>query len=202
MPEAPPIPLPRMARPDPPRYDLWPEAMRSAWRLSGALVPCGPGVRGLGWPETPRVRLTAIAAWLRGGRIASHLTAAWVWGAARDPGYPLQVSQLPGRRRPPEAVPGLRIYDLRGAGPESHDFGGLAVTTPPRTVLDLLYDPSGFGAREAIACRLLLRLTEDGGAEISRRIETHRRPHARLARERFAALAGSPARVRQPPLMR
>ncbi|MBL5975202.1 MAG: hypothetical protein D3X82_15970 [Candidatus Leucobacter sulfamidivorax] len=199
-------PLPRMVQPDPPRYDLWPEAMRSAWRLSGALVPCGPGLRGLGWPETPRVRLTAIASWLRGGRIATHLTAAWVWGAARRPGDPLQVSLRPGHRRPTAADPGLRIYESRGAWAECRDFGGLAVTTPVRTALDLLHDPAGFGLRETVACRLLLRAVEGGGAAVSRRIEQHRRPYGRLARARLAALqyrdVGLPLSRGQPPLMR
>lgn len=177
-------PLPREGLPDPPRYDLWPPAVRSAWRLSGALVRCGPGLRGIGWPETPRVRLAAIADWLGHDRIASHLTAAWVWGAVREPRDPLQVSMLAGRRRPLASRADLRVYELRYGAEDVERFGPFQVTRPMRTALDLLHDPEVFGRREAVACRLLL-LADGGTAAMARHLAEHRRPHRRLAQARF-----------------
>ena len=93
-PAPPPPTTPVGGLPDPPRFDLWPEALRSAELRRGTLVACGPGVRGVGWPDSPRVRLAALAPWLSGGRVAAFRTAAWVWGAAREPGRPLRVTTV------------------------------------------------------------------------------------------------------------
>ncbi|MBN9612266.1 MAG: hypothetical protein J0H64_02150, partial [Actinobacteria bacterium] len=99
--------------PRPPRYDLWPAAVRSAARLHGALVPCGPGYRGIGWPETPTVRASALAEFLSNDRIATHLTAAWVWGAARSPGRPVRVSTRGRRRITLPSTEQLRVSEAR-----------------------------------------------------------------------------------------
>ena len=150
-------------------------------------MPCGPGLRSVGWPETPRVRLTALAPWLTGGRVATHLTAGWVWGAARAPGHTLQVSARAHRRRDAQNTEWLRIYELRYTEADTKRFGDFSVTTPLRTVLDLLYD-DGFGRAERIACRLLISLMADGRAAVSTHLDTHQRPRRRLARQRLAAL--------------
>ncbi len=191
--------------PSPPRFDLWPEALRSAERLRGTLVPCGPGLRGVGWPETPRVRLAALAPWLADGRIAVYLTAAWVWGAARGPGHPLRVSTRPGSRNTTVVPSGTRVHELRLSPSECARFGGFSVTTPLRTATDLLYDDERFGTRQRVAVRLLLPLI-DGGidalrAHLSERTRPKRpRALARLngAREHEAHHAAE----RQPPFMR
>ncbi|MCB1274496.1 MAG: hypothetical protein KDB25_08935 [Leucobacter sp.] len=185
--------------PHPPRYDRWPVAMRSAARLHGALVPCGPGFRGIGWPETPRVRANALAEYLIGGRVATHLTAAWVWGAARDPGRPIRVSTA-GRKRVIVALTEqCRIAQLRLTEGDIHAFGEFRATTPFRTVLDLLHDPEGFGLADEVACRLLVARVDGGWAAVDVHVRTHRRPGRGLARERLdritrnAAVRGSAA---------
>lgn len=180
----------RPVMPDPPRYDLWPEAMRSAWQLTGALVRCGPGFRGVGWPETPRVRLSAIANCLDRDRVATHLTAAWVWGAAREPRNPLQVSMRAGRRRPTELRPELRVYEMRLTEADTETFGSFAVTTPLRTALDLLHDTESFGLRETVACRILLGSC-GGSAAAAQHLAEHRRPFRRLAQSRLRLIGAS-----------
>lgn len=179
---------PRVTGPEPPRYDLWPVAQRSAWRLSGALVPCGPGLRGIGWPETPRVRLAAVAAWLAADRATSHLTAAWVWGAVREPGSPLQITMRAGARRPQEFGRDVRFYELRCADEDIAELGAFATTTPLRTVGDLLHSPDAFGTREIAACRLLLRLVDGGAETVRARLSAHRRPYRRIAQRRLELL--------------
>lgn len=173
----------------PPRFDLWPEALRSAERLRGSLVPCGPGVRGIGWPETPRVRTAALAPWLGGGRIATHLTAAWVWGAARSPGRPLQVTARSGRRSYGVDSEWLRVYELRYTEADTHRFGEFGVTTPLRTVIDMLHGDAPFTAVERIACRLLCcGWVEGGTATIASSLHAHQRPRRRLAFARLSSL--------------
>lgn len=192
--------LPRTIRsrphPDPPRFDLWPPALRSAELLRGSLVRCGPGLRGVGWPETPRVRLAALAPWLAHGEVATHLTAAWVWGAAHRPGRPLQVTVRAKRRRRRPDTEWLRVYELRYAEEDTHRFGDFQVTTPLRTTLDLLY-AEGFGRSERVACRLLSRAVDGGASSVLAELRARRRPHRRAALERFAGTVGPERRRSQ-----
>ncbi|CAG7595955.1 hypothetical protein ACFPZL_05565 [Leucobacter soli] len=181
--------------PNPPRYDLWPAALRSAGRLHGLLVPCGPGFRGIGWPETPRVRTAALAEFLSPDLAATHLTAAWVWGAAKDPGEPLRFSTRDRRRNLRRETPQIRISELRLAPGDMHELGAFAVTTPLRTLLDLLYADTGFGKRERVACRLLALQIPGGWATARERVEARRRPYRTVARERLAALAPDRSRA-------
>lgn len=170
--------------PSPPRYDRWPVAMQHAMRLRGALVPCGPGVRGVGWPDTPRVRLAAIAGVLAGGHVAALLTAAWVWGAAADPGSPLSIAKAAGRSRSRHASDAQR-YELRLSPADAAMLGEFGVTTPMRTILDLLHLSPSFGPDERTACRELMTLAAVDAEELHQQLLALRRPYVRLARERF-----------------
>ena len=194
MPAAFPLPPPpdrAPAIPDPPRFDLWPEALRSAERLRGSLVPCGPGLRGAGWPETPRVRIAALAPWLEHGAVAAHLTAAWVWGAARTPGRQLQVTTRARQRRRQADTEWLRVYEFRYSEAETHRFGAFDVTTPLRTVTDMLYAARPFGIVERVACRLLCREIEGGAATVLAELQDRRRPYRLHALRRFAELGAA-----------
>ncbi|WP_146120021.1 hypothetical protein [Leucobacter massiliensis] len=170
------------------RVDHWPEAVRSAELMRGTLLRCGPGVRLAAWPETPRVRAAALAPWLTPDRIAIRMVAAWVWGAARDPGRPLEFSTA-GRRRPSaqrrsELV--LRQYHY----PEGTvvPLDGLLVTVPEQTVYDLLRSPGDFGDRQRLACRLLAQLVSGGRAGLAARLEQQHAQFRALARRRLAEL--------------
>src|SRR5690554_1436589 len=140
----------------PPRYDRWPVALRSAMLLRGALVRCGPGVRGVSWPDCAAVRLEALRPWLTEDLVAVHLTAAWVWGAALDPADPLCIASLAGRRPAPSSSPGVRRYEQRFSPDELVSFGALRVTNELRTILDLLHIPGEFGCAERLACALMI----------------------------------------------
>ncbi|MBK0421198.1 hypothetical protein JD292_03760 [Leucobacter sp. CSA2] len=154
----------RLARRDPPRYDHWPEAVRSAELLRGALVRCGPALRGAGWPECPEVRLRAITGVIGPGRVAIGTTAAWVWGALREPCAPLEAA-MPDRRRPPhEHRPGVRTRQLRIDQEDIVALGGATVTSRLRTVLDLLRSEESLDPRVRVAVRLLA-LTVPGGRD-------------------------------------
>ena len=115
----------------------WPPAIRSAELLRGTLVRCGPGVRPIGRPESPRQRLAALSPWLE-DRIACGATAAWVWGARPTPGAPLRCA-MPGRRRPPTVPPpGVVIHQLTLKPDDVETLGGRHITSPLRTAVDLL----------------------------------------------------------------
>lgn len=172
----------------PPRLDTWSIAELSAEMLRGSVTVCGPGHRLLSWPETPRVRLTALAPWTLPDRIAVLDTAAWVWGAMCDPGRPLQLSTFDGVRAPTVQGPDASVHQYRYRDEEIVQFGEFFVTSPARTVHDLLRLDEPVPPARRVACRLLLAATA-GGAETVRAATTGRsRPHNRRVLERLAAL--------------
>lgn len=177
--------------PQPPRFDRWPVALRSAMRLRGALVDCGPGVRGVAWPDSPGVRLTSLRPWLEEGLVASYLTAAWVWAAAASPGSRLQISSRAGHRPRQASQPEVQGIEQRLAPSDTVHFGSLQVTSRQRTTLDLLHQPDRFGCAEIVACQLMLLRISGGAMTLRTHMSAHHRPHARLARSRLSAMTGS-----------
>lgn len=148
--------------PDPPSTVHWPPAVRSAELIRGTLVRCGPGLRPVAWPDIPRVRLAALAPWLGCDRVPTHLTAAWVWGAAAHPGSPLQLAVSGGTRRPEFTPRDVHVRSLSFGMDELAPFGSFSVTSPTRTICDLLRTRQRPDLATRVACRLLLRLIPGG----------------------------------------
>lgn len=183
----------------PPRIDRWPVAVRSAARLRGALTACGPGVRGIGWPESPAVRLVALAAWIGPDLAACGATAAWVWGARRDPGRPLHATVLGGRRAGRLGSSSLKVHEYRLSDDDLVEFDGLRVTSRLRTAEELLFHEPEFGSAERASCRLLVLGVTAGAEALHARVEGSRRPHRARARSRLRECGLPPV---QPPLTR
>lgn len=191
-----PPPLAQPLRPpqvqSPPRVDRWPIALQHAFKLRGALVPCGPGLRGVAWPDTSSVRLATLGPWLHAHAAASHLTAAWVWGAARHPGEQLTFTTHSGRRPPPTHPHHISWHQLTLNVEDLRTLGDFTVTSPERTAFDLLHCSSGFNTAEQVACRLLVRSQPVLNA-LRERVFSRRRPHSTLARARFELLSRLPS---------
>ncbi|MBL3698084.1 type IV toxin-antitoxin system AbiEi family antitoxin [Leucobacter luti] len=171
-----------------PRVDTWPAAVRSAELTRGTLVRCGPGVRLVGWPETPRTRLAALAPWLASGHVAVLRTAAWVWGATRSPGRPLEVSALRHRGAHSMRATEVRVHEYRLSAAEVARFGQFATTGPLRTVADLLRLSAEFTPAHRIACRLLLVAHGLSRAAVLEALAAGPAPQRRRARERLRTL--------------
>ncbi len=174
--------------PLPPRLDRFPLAVRSSMLRRGHIVRCGPGVRGVGWPDCDRVRITSLAPWLLPGRIASHLSAAWIWGCALSPGEPLSVAVNAGNHPRNTHDPSVRLHQLRLASDEVTVVASQNVTTPLRTAYDLLHQPGTFGCAESLACTLLLSLRSADAAQLRERLLHERRPFSALAKQRAQGL--------------
>lgn len=176
----------------PPRLDRLPVAMLHALKLRGAIVQCGPGHRGVAWPDSPRVRLATLAPFLNRHTTASHLTAAWVWGAAKTPGTQLSFTTHSGRRSPVDGPRHVRWHQFQLQPGHLVRLGGHDVTMPERTVFDLLHHPGRFETTEIVACRLLLMHPSVSRAELWREIFHERRPHCALARRRLRHITQAP----------
>lgn len=180
----------------PPRIDLLPPAIRSAERLHGTFVPCGPGLRPVGWPDAPAIRRIAVADMLPRQLIASNLTAAWIWMSARNPGKPLRAIQQPSTRNGFRA--GRSLMDVvyvrhqRITREDVAMFDDLGVTTPYRTVLDLLRDPERFDVPCQVACRLLFTRYQGIARQVVCTIQEARHPQRPISRERLAKLISVP----------
>lgn len=145
----------RAVPPVPPCAARTPVAVRSADLLTGVLVRCGHGTRPVGWPETPRVRASSLSPWVRSGQIVLGLTAAWIWSARRTPGRRIELTTARGRTRVPGEVPICTVREVRLPPEETTMFGGIGVTTPLRTLFDLLHRPQPFELDDVVCCRLL-----------------------------------------------
>lgn len=179
------------ALPDPPPVHLLPAAVRSAERLRGTLVSCGPGHRAVGWPDTPRVRAAALAGFCTMRSTIALEAAAWVWGALRSPGHPVTIAATGGGTAAERFNPALHTHDLTFGDGETVRFGGVQVSTPLRTLYDLLRLRDEFEAPERVCGRLLLRLVPGGAAVVTERISTQPAPYRRRALERLTALHSS-----------
>ncbi|MBL3686917.1 hypothetical protein D3248_08130 [Leucobacter zeae] len=180
-------PRPSRPVPVPPRIDRWPVAVRSAELQRGTLVRCGPGLRLVGWPESPRVRLHALAPWGADRRIAVMATAAWVWGALRSPDPELDFGTGGGRAAGARA-PLTRIREFSCAPDEIIAFGEFRVTAPERTLVDMLRHTASFAPAHRVACRLLLLGVPGGRAALRERIACGRRQYRATALRRLDRL--------------
>ena len=174
--------------PNPPPVHLLPPAVRSAERLRGTLVPCGPGFRPVGWPDIPRVRAAALAGFCSSRSTVTLDAAAWVWGARRAPGLPVDVASPGGGTAAERFNPALRTHDLSFATGDVIRFGQVGVSSPARTLYDLLRMRNEFTASERACCRLLLRLVPGGTAAIVERISARVSPYRRRTLSRLSTL--------------
>jgi hypothetical protein len=174
--------------PTPPRVDRWPQAIKSAELLHGSLVRCGPGVRLAAWPESPRIRAFALAPWLAPQRVAVLSSAAWVWGAARTPGKPLEFSTRDNRRAERVTQPDYRLHQFRHNEEDLQHYGDFAVTLPLRTICDLLREPTPSDAQHRSVCRLLLRLVPGGTEAVHKRVLEGARPYREISLRRLELL--------------
>lgn len=181
--------------PDPPRYDTWPVAVRSALRLRGSLLTLGPGERGTGWPDSPRVRAATLAPWGERGLIACFETAAWVWGSLDFLPIALQFTTPPGHRKIRYAHPAIDVHELRIKPGEFLAFAGRSVTTPLRTSIDLLVQPRDFTRAHRVACRILAQQLPGGATQLAAQLERHYAPGRRRAFARFEQVFAQPSRT-------
>lgn len=169
-----------------------PRSVERAELLIGSLVRWGPGVRPIGWPDGPRIR-----AHIAGNRppatglVLALGAAAWVWGADWEPDQVVEWSTLESRRRTTMDVSGSRVHEFNIHSHEVEDFDGILVTTPLRTLWDLLLRADPFHKREQAQCLALLRVSPHIHSATHERLQTEFVPYVKRAAHRFESLTAA-----------
>jgi hypothetical protein len=134
--------------------------------LDGELFRVGDTFASIGVQDDPPLRALAFAeAFGELGLVAERLSAAWIWGAtSRPPGRHTACAPVGARWRGPVAGLDVRetqidAEDVVLLGTDSPGPGPVTVTSPTRTVLDLLRDRVPFGDAELAAVAGLLDRT-------------------------------------------
>jgi len=164
------------------------EAELSALVLDGTLYRVGDCFCVIDQLPSPALRAESLALVLPHRLIAERLTAAWVWGALLDAPASHQVCvDIRSRVRPP-GTRRLIVREVVISEEETEDFGGIRVTTPLRTTLDLARSPGEFGDIESSAVAGLLHLGGFDMVTCAEALETRRNlPNKKIAMERLTA---------------
>lgn len=169
----------------PPNYFLLPKTVLNAEKLLGTIVVCGPGYRGIGWPDTPLVRAHA-ANHKNPARLVLVLeTAAFVWGWNWLKDQVVELSTLNGKRHLDPPPLDTVIYEFSIAAAQTVQFAGVMVTDPLRTFYDLLYMPEArFESNGRFAALYLKRKFEISITEVLHELNKNRRPYRNRAYDR------------------
>lgn len=109
----------------------------SAARLDGDVVEVGDAYIPADLIESPDVRASSIAELVRPGTAAAGPTAAWIHGAGAMPPAVHHVRRSVSRRVRPQLSARLVFHDGALTEGEIVRIGGVDVSTPLRTMLDL-----------------------------------------------------------------
>ncbi|CAN5480008.1 hypothetical protein BH10ACT4_BH10ACT4_11140 [soil metagenome] len=182
-----------------------PEAELHAAKLDGEVYSVDRCFSPIDEIEGRLSRARSLVLSVPGRLIAEQRTAAWIHGALHDPPLRHQFcTDITARMRPSALV----AITVREVVIEDHDLlelGGLRLTTPLRTVVDLARNVVDFDDDELSAIGNLMRIGRFGGAECHAVLDRRRNlPNKRLALERIeeAARRVQSVSAGQPPLTR
>jgi hypothetical protein len=126
-----------------------------AARLDGEVFAVGDCFSPVDEIEQPRHRAAAAHAGHSARLIAEQLSAAWVWGALDSPPPQHQFCVATGARVSHSPGRGILVREVVIGTDEVVALGRALVTTPARTVMDLVRFAERFGADEARAVNRL-----------------------------------------------
>jgi hypothetical protein len=169
-------------------HDL-PLAELSALHLDGELVAVDDAFAPLDQPPSPTQRAASLALLCEQRLIAERRTAAWIWGASLDapPRHDLCVSI--GARAGASHSGRLHVREVVIAPEEMVALGGVHVTTPMRTVMDLARASDAF---DPGLVTTLLEVSQLSLDECIAELRSRRNlPQKRLALKRLDTLGSS-----------
>lgn len=171
------------------RLDTLPLAVLSAERLNGTVFPVGMFFAPLIGSDTRLARLSTALVPYQDGVVFSGRTAAWVWGVLREPRLPIEYSVDAKRRMQIHSAAPHQKRELCFSGDDVVTLSGYQITTPLRTVFDLLLAQPVLTRELRVACRLLLTFEGVSRQAVLEKLEhSPRIPHTRRLRERLQLL--------------
>lgn len=162
--------------------DDLPDPELRAARLDGELFPVGDCFCPVDEIEQPRLRAAALHAGQSERLIGEQLSAAWVWGALDLPPQQLQFCVGVGARVSHSPARWMTLREVVIEPREVVDLDGRLVTSPLRTVVDLVRFSPRFGGHEIGAVRRLGGFLDEAAELIAgrRNLPNKRRAMARL----------------------
>ncbi|MDF2507079.1 MAG: hypothetical protein K0Q52_938 [Microbacterium sp.] len=109
----------------------------SAARIDGHVVEVGDAYIPADLLEGPDVRASSVAALIRPGTAACNQTAAWIHGAGDLPPAVHHIKRCVDRRIRPVTSSRVVFHDTVILAADVRITGGVAVSSPARTMLDL-----------------------------------------------------------------
>ena len=152
-----------------------PLAELCAARLDGELFALDDGYCPIDQPETHESRARSISPHCRDRIIAERRTAAWIWGARENPPQPLELCvDIDARARP--IISGRAVRrEVVIDGDEFYEVGGVLVTSPLRTAIDIARFGNYFDDTDGELLARLMAIGDFGLAEC--RLALDRRPN-------------------------
>jgi len=171
-----------------------PLAELCAARLDGELVRVDDAFRPVDVVDDPSTRAAAAAHGWSPRLIAEQLTAAWIWGVLAEPPRRHQLCTTTGARARPAAPHRSVVREVAIDADEFALCGGVRVTLPVRTIVDLARFSPRFGDAEIRIVRALAALERSGADECRAALDRRRNlPAKKLAWSRIVtALGGGP----------
>jgi hypothetical protein len=158
-----------------------PEVELQAAALDGEVWRVADGWASIVDPDDARLRADALASALGSTVVAARGTAAWIWGARAAAPRRLEAV-VPSSARHHDDRPGVQVGEVLIDDDETVTIGRVRVTTPTRTVLDLLRADDWSDEAE----RLVRTLIADHRVD-PRHVASLVRRHGRLPHRRRAA---------------
>lgn len=164
-----------------------PVAILSAEALNGTVQRVGNGYSALIDCNLVTARLSGVLGCNHPGVIYSGRTAAWIFGAYRTLPTEIEYSVRSSRRVVVSAPPGTVRREVHIDEREVIKIEGFEVTSPLRTVEDILRRTDDLTSHDRVACRLLLSLEKNARKRLleSGRLKK-RAPHAQRLRARLS----------------
>jgi hypothetical protein len=167
------------------RSDL-PEAELCAARLDGEVYGIDECFSPIDEVERPVTRANALSSIAPARFIAEQRTAAWLHGALAFPPAVHQFCVAARARAKPPYGPRIRVREVEIDDREVQSIGGIRVTTPLRTVVDLARFSRHFGGEEESIVTGLLAIDGFGIDECRAALNLrHNLPGKRLALRRI-----------------
>jgi AbiEi antitoxin C-terminal domain len=139
----------------------------------------------------PTLRAAALATQLPARLIAEQHSAAWIWGAQSQPPARHEVcADITSRARPAVGAL-LAVREVVLLHEDTVPIGGILVTTPMRTAIDLARFVAGWDEHEERIVRTLLEICDCSILDCARVMNRKRNlPNKRIALERLSGCAG------------